>query len=182
MEKNIYLAGPDVFLQNAFAIAAEKKNICRRFGFRGLFPLDQDETVEANAGNIFAANCKLMQSADMGVFNLTPFRGPSADCGTAFELGFMFALGKPVHAYIGTELNYIERVVMSDGPFKNHGEYVIDRSGFLVENFDRFDNLMLSESIAKAGGLVVADNDGNQNDLSAMKAFQACMEAIAESS
>jgi len=35
------------------------------------------------------------------VFNLTPFRGPSADAGTVFELGFMYSKGKHTDARPG---------------------------------------------------------------------------------
>ena len=88
MAVSIYLAGPDVFLANALEVGERKRELCRRFGFEGLFPLDQDESVGADAAKIFQANCALMRRADIGLFNLTPFRGPSADCGTVFELGF----------------------------------------------------------------------------------------------
>jgi nucleoside 2-deoxyribosyltransferase len=33
------------------------------------------------------------------IVNLTPFRGPSADVGSAYEMGFMRALGRPIFAY-----------------------------------------------------------------------------------
>jgi nucleoside 2-deoxyribosyltransferase len=36
----IYLAGPDVFLPDAFAIGQCKQDICRRHGVTGLYPLD----------------------------------------------------------------------------------------------------------------------------------------------
>ena len=180
MPKRIYLAGPDVFLRDALTVAARKKDICRQFGFEGLFPLSQDDAVEAKAHIIFEANCKLMQSADIGVFNLTPFRGPSADCGTAFELGYMFALGKSVHGYSGTDLNYIKRVASSDGPLLKQNQTMIDKSGLLVEDFQRFDNLMLSESITKAGGIFIAGSHASQHDLSAMKAFKNCIQTVAD--
>src|SRR5437899_12125756 len=94
MALKIYLAGPDVFLADARAVGERKKALCQEFGFEGLFPLDNDEDVGADAAKIFRANCSLMRQADIGLFNLTPFRGPSADAGTVFELGFLFARGK----------------------------------------------------------------------------------------
>ena len=60
--------------------------ICQEFGFEGLFPVDNDFDAEADAAAIFRANCAQMKRADIGVFNLSPFRGPSADAGTVFEL------------------------------------------------------------------------------------------------
>jgi nucleoside 2-deoxyribosyltransferase len=40
-----------------------------------------------------------MRAADFGMFNLTPFRGSSADADTVFELGFFAELGKPAFGY-----------------------------------------------------------------------------------
>ena len=40
-----------------------------------------------------------MRSCDLLIANLTPFRGVSMDSGTAFEVGFMRALGRPVLGY-----------------------------------------------------------------------------------
>ena len=88
MASRIYLAGPDVFLVNAVEVGRRKQLLCRQFGFEGLYPLDQDETVQG-AAEIFRANVALMGRADIGLVNLTPFRGPSADVGTAFELPWL---------------------------------------------------------------------------------------------
>ena len=49
MTATAYLAGPDVFLPNAVAHAARKVEICRRFGLRGLPPLNQDVETAAKA-------------------------------------------------------------------------------------------------------------------------------------
>ena len=101
----IYLAGPDVFHVDAIALGAAKKALCARFVFIGLYPLEAPEPADASepAGaspsrRIYAACLSMMRRADCGIFNLTPFRGPSADVGTVFELGVMAAQGKPVFA------------------------------------------------------------------------------------
>ena len=107
MPLKISLAGPDVFLADAVEIGRQKLELCRHFGFQGIFPLDQDE---ADAFGIFRANRSLMRQADIGLFNLTPFRGPSADAGTVFELGFLYARHKPVYGYASTAMPYAERV------------------------------------------------------------------------
>src|ERR1043166_2851320 len=95
----IYLAGPDVFLPDAIEVGRQKMAICQEFGFEGLFPVDNDPGLEVDAGAIFRANCAQMKRADIGVFNLSPFRGPSADAGTVFELGFLFSQNRPVYGY-----------------------------------------------------------------------------------
>ena len=41
MMKRVYLAGPDVFLPTATALAAAKKKLCATYGFEGLVPTDK---------------------------------------------------------------------------------------------------------------------------------------------
>jgi len=72
----VYLAGPEVFLPDAAEIGRCKKALCERYNCIGLYP-------------------RMIRSADFGIANLTPFRGPS-DVGTVFELGMLLGLGKPV--------------------------------------------------------------------------------------
>ena len=60
-----------------------------------------------------------MRSCDAAVANLTPFRGVSADAGTAFEVGFMRALGRPVLGYTNTPLDLVV----------SHFEYLINLVG-----------------------------------------------------
>ena len=99
--KRVYLAGPEVFLSNAKEVGKCKKALCRKYGFEGVFPLD----VEADLGGkspkeiglcISGVNEALIKNCDIVIANLTPFRGPSADVGTAYEIGFAHALGKKV--------------------------------------------------------------------------------------
>jgi nucleoside 2-deoxyribosyltransferase len=172
MVKFIYLAGPDVFLPNAIEVGRRKVEICAGYGFEGLFPLDQDDSVKQDAAAIFAANCRLMDRADAGVFNLTPFRGPGSDGGTAFELGYMFSQGKPVFGYANSSRHYVERVEAIQGSVERNDGRPIDRNGLLVEDFDLYDNLMLVCSIREAGGaLSLIDEDS----VPAFEAFGVCL-------
>ena len=102
-KKTIYLAGPDVFLPDAIEMGNRKKTLCEEQGFVGLFPYDTEiDSIPINAREdhfIYRANLAMIRRADAGVFNLTPFRGVSADAGTVFELGLMIGLGKPVFGY-----------------------------------------------------------------------------------
>ena len=41
----------------------------------------------------------MIQRADLVMANLNPFRGAEPDSGTAFEVGYAIACGKPVWAY-----------------------------------------------------------------------------------
>ena len=131
--KKLYLAGPEVFLQNSVEIGFLKKNICADFGFEGLYPCDnQYDLSEKNIDQkIFRNNLTMIQAADAGIFNLTPFRGASADSGTTFELGFMSALGKPVFGYTNNSADYKDRC---------------DEDGMIIEDFGNSDNLMIDNS------------------------------------
>lgn len=156
--KKIYLAGPDVFLPDARAVGLKKQEICRQFGFEGLFPLDQQVAGEPSGTDIFRADMALMREADIGLFNLSPFRGPSADPGTVFELGMMMAMGKRVFGYRNTDLLYHQRV---------------QDDGYMVEKFGLGDNLMIDCAILEAGGTIATENEG---ELAAMASFQAAVE------
>src|SRR5437763_51598 len=86
----IYLAGPDVFLPDATEAGERKKAICAELGLEGVFPLDAEIGAEDGerrelALRISAANEGLIRSCQAVVANMTPFRGPSADVGTAYE-------------------------------------------------------------------------------------------------
>src|SRR5260221_12941765 len=73
--------------------------------------------------------------------NLDDFRGPGeADSGTAFEVGFAVALGKPVWAYCNDDGTLLERAHAQTG---EQGEPLCAR-GFVVEDFGLPKNLMLA--------------------------------------
>ena len=183
MTPTIYLAGPDVFLPDALAVGRRKQEMCRAFGFEGLFPLDNKAEIAGDAHSIFRQNCDLMRRADIGVFNLTPFRGPNADVGTVFELGFMFSEGKPVFGYTSDVRMYRERVAATFGATETAGEFR-DRDKFAVENFGLRDNLMIIGAIEAAGGTVAAvaeqDTGAKASALAAFAAFEACLKIVRE--
>lgn len=152
----IYLAGPDVFRPDAASWAAEARDLCRRYGFEPLLPLDHDETT---AVRIFQANIDLIRKAQIVVANLDPFRGPEPDPGTAFELGFAHALGKKLCAYVSrldTALARVENAERRRGApsLQKAGEAPRDGQGRLIENFGLPCNLMLAvPAPIVAGGL-----------------------------
>jgi nucleoside 2-deoxyribosyltransferase len=194
MTLRIYLAGPDVFLRNAREVGNRKREVCQAFGFEGLFPLDKDVSVGQDAAAIFQANCSRMRRADIGLFNLTPFRGPSADVGTIFELGFMFALGKPLFGYANASGVYRERVDALLGPVARQSGHLWDRDGYEVEDFGLRDNLMVVRGILESGGTIAVvdekarrektEEQGKDDDagepLAAFRAFKVCLQGVRE--
>jgi len=140
----IYLAGPDVFHPDAAARAARMKAACAAAGHEGVFPLDPAPVPPpADAPEwlrIHLANEAHIRGCDAMIANITPFRGVSADPGTAWEMGFMRALGRPVWAWTEEPRDLAARV---------------PPDGLLVEAFGLADNLMLEGGVALSGGAVL---------------------------
>src|SRR3978361_516193 len=109
---NIYLAGPDVFLPDAVEIGKRKAEICAAHGLTGLYPLDNavDLAVRDASLEIFNGNEAMMEAADAIIANLTPFRGPGADAGTVYELGYMAGRGKLCLGYSTDPSRYAARL------------------------------------------------------------------------
>src|SRR3982751_3466944 len=133
----IYLAGPDVFLPDAIGIGRRKVELCARHGLTGLYPLDN--AVDLSAGDaslaIFKGNQAMMDAAGAIIGNLTPFRGPGADAGTVYELGYMAGRQKLLFAYSNDPAAYPERVGRTHKVTKSFGDQLIDRDGLIVEDF-----------------------------------------------
>ena len=166
----VYLAGPEVFLPGAAAIGARKKALCRAAGFEGLFPSDTKPPQLGPDAAIFATCVAAMRQADLGIFNLTPFRGPSADVGTVWELGFMVALGKPVWAYTNDPAPLRARI---PGTRQGQDGMWRDPEGRLTEDFNNADNLMIDRSLPP-GGLIRLDRGARLDDLDG---FLMCLDA-----
>jgi nucleoside 2-deoxyribosyltransferase len=184
MALKVYLGGPDVFLAEADYVARIKLQTCSEFGFEGLFPLDNEKTQDAphdphlEAVGIFRANCALLHEADIGLFNLTPFRGPSADVGTVFELAFLFSRGKPVYGYSASTASYRERVQWAAQAGVPQNGHALFPMGDRVEDFGLADNLMIVWAIKESGGSFTAIDEMKSEtgvSLAAFAAFRACV-------
>ncbi|PND33126.1 nucleoside 2-deoxyribosyltransferase [Achromobacter pulmonis] len=145
--RSIYLAGFDVFLPDARAHGERLKALCAAHGFEGLFPLDNqapaDLSGQALAQWIYRENVALIRRADLVMANLNPFRGAEPDSGTAFEVGYAIALGKPVWGYTGQAGSLIEQVAV--GAAADYGaSRMVDAQGYTVEDFGLSLNLMLA--------------------------------------
>lgn len=182
----VYLAGPDVFLPDAAAMAAEKKRLCALYGLEGVFPTDPRPDPAADAASdlwyaIYLRNEAHIRACDALVANLTPFRGPSADAGTVYELGFMRALGRPVLGYSNdiADFGTRTRAFLGDAARRNaEGEWV-DGEGLSLESFGLTDNLMIDGGIRAADGALVRRQVADSARWTDLGAFEACLKLLA---
>ena len=184
----IYLAGPDVFLPDPQARAAELKALCAAHGLTGVSPLDPvdaeppDWAALTEAARIARRNEAHIRGCDALVANLTPFRGPSADAGTIFELGFMRALGRPVFAWTNSARNFTTRTRDFLGPQARPGPAGWrDAENMLIEDFGLADNLMLDGAIHASGGALFAADPPATARWTDLAAFARCLAAVAAS-
>lgn len=183
MTARIYLAGPDVFLANAREMGERKRSICERHGLVGIFPADEEAasnpsvTLPERGLAISRAMEHLMRTCDALIVNLTPFRGPSADVGSAYEMGFMRALGRPVFAYTNDDRPYFERVVDFCGGAARRrasGGHE-DNDGMAIEPFTLRDNLMLEGCVITSGSSIIAEAALHSERYTCLAAFERCV-------
>lgn len=174
----IYLAGPEVFLPDALAVGAAKVRLCAEAGFEGLFPLDASLDLDGlprgeAARRIALANEALMRSADAIIANLTPFRGASMDAGTAYEVGFMRALGKTVLGYTNAGGDYASRAraFRLNPPLA----FDCDRVDLEIEDFGLAENLMIAVAVSESGTDVVSHEVGGRERMADLAGFRACL-------
>lgn len=139
----IYIAGPDVFFQNFAEHFDEIRKKCKEKGFEALIPLDN---VCEGSDEIFDANVKMIQDADIVIADLMPFRGKEPDSGTVWECGYAHGLGIPIIGYTS---------------IKDWGDHIgydhinpeigmgICSEGYLIEDFGLRQNLMIAHSVEK---------------------------------
>ncbi len=183
MPKRIYLAGPEVFLREPRAHGERKKEICARYGFEGAFPMDTKLTLAIPPGPkdgwiVSQADEAMMRGCDLIIANMTPFRGPSMDVGTAFEMGFMRALGRPVFGYSNVAANYFERVrAFYDNKItvRPDGRVLEDADGNMLEHFDMADNAMMVGAVMSSHSEVIAIDVPAADRYTDLRAFEACV-------
>lgn len=134
----LYLAGPDIFRPDGVAEGERLKAICARLGLEGLYPLDGPVLADAGA---MRANClALIDRADGVLANISPFRGPHMDPGTAYEIGYAVARGRPVYLW-SAEPRALRARIPDDG---SGGMPARDGAGLLIEDFGLPENLMIA--------------------------------------
>jgi nucleoside 2-deoxyribosyltransferase len=185
MPPRVYLAGPDVFFPDPISWAARKKTICERHGLAGVSPLDDlvDEPAEWVPfplwRRIALRNEAHIRACQGVIANLTPFRGPSTDVGTVYEIGFARALGLRIFGYATTTEPFLPRTLAALGAAAKSGPdgSWLDGDGLLVEQFGLFDNLMIEGGITGSGGVLITGDAGRWDDLTL---FERCVQSAAE--
>jgi nucleoside 2-deoxyribosyltransferase len=144
------------FFRHAREIGARKRAICAAHRLVGVFPADEEDhrdpasPLPAQGLAISRAMEQAMQTCDGMIVNLTPFRRPSTDVGSAYEMGFMRALGRPVFGYTNDGCPFLNRVAAFCDPTlrPRPGGGHEDPDGMAIEAFELHDKLML------AGGII----------------------------
>jgi nucleoside 2-deoxyribosyltransferase len=177
----VYLAGPDVFLPDAVAWIERKKAICAGYSLIGIAPLDELDDEPAAWANlpdwrrIALRNEAHIRRCSAIIANLTPFRGPSADVGTVYEVGFARGLGLKVFGYATVSTVFLDRTLSAIGGGRQAADGSWwDPDGLLVEQFGLFDNLMIEAGITESGGTLVREDQDRWHDLSV---FERCVQA-----
>jgi nucleoside 2-deoxyribosyltransferase len=177
----IYLAGPDVFLPDALEIGRQKAAICARYRLTGFYPLDT--TVDLAAADaslaIFRGNEAMMDACGAIIANLTPFRGPGADAGTVYELGYMAGAGKLCLGYSNDPGLYADRARRFTAVTAQDGR-LVDSEGLTVEDFGLPDNLMMIHALDLHGCKLVTPRERPADVWHDLAAFEACVRLAAE--
>ena len=140
----VYCAGPWVFCRCPEEIGSQLSRLCDAAGLVAVLPFeDASDEAPTVAAMIYRENVTRIMKADAVVADISPFRGPHMDPGTAMEIGYAAALGKPVFAYTSSPDPLIQRI-----PCEETGTGWRDAHGSLVEDFGLTDNLMIGCALA----------------------------------
>jgi nucleoside 2-deoxyribosyltransferase len=170
-------------LPDPVGAGARKKELCATYGFEGAFPLDatldlQGLSPREAAMRISRANEELIRGCQLVIAQMTPFRGPSADAGTAYEMGFARGLGLPVFAYSNVVEDFAARTESWARPTRRRGDGSLeDAMGMQIEPFGVEDNLMLVGAVAASGGEIECRETTNDERFSDVAGFEKCLVA-----
>jgi nucleoside 2-deoxyribosyltransferase len=150
VQPRVYLAGPGVFRPDAKSFGRLLREKCARVGLEGCFPLDNEvagTSLQETATAIYRANVCLIDSVRAIIADISPFRGPNMDPGTAWEIGYGIARGLPVYAWTEHSDNLLLRVQTYLG-VDSGSNISVDQNGWIIEDFGLTENLMIAISCA----------------------------------
>ncbi|SCP97256.1 nucleoside 2-deoxyribosyltransferase [Anaerobium acetethylicum] len=146
----VYLSGPARYDMDGERKYGIMKEICRKYGFDAVSPLDMADGVEKiatdnpyiRAANEFDNYQQHVRNCDIIIADLNDFRGWESCNDTGFECGMAFQLGKKMYGYMDDTTIMKKRI-------PNYGEEAGNRDmcGSNVENFDYPVNLMFASSM-----------------------------------
>jgi nucleoside 2-deoxyribosyltransferase len=177
---SVYLSGPERWALGAADLMARQRHLCEAAGVKAVFavdtPLVEDEGSDAHSREFYVSALASLRGADAVIVNLTPWRGPSAHPGAAFEAGFASALGKPVFAYMNVadeaEAEYGARVDALIGSTLDEEGLWRDVEGAQIEDFGLPETVMLWAEARKFFCIVTPDPQGD------VSGVQLCIEAM----
>lgn len=178
--ERICLAGPDRFHPEPLTLLQRQRALCAASGFEALSALDagvsEGEPDEITVRERYAAGIGRLRRADAVIANCTPWRGPNADPGTAFEAGVASGLGKPVFAYLNVDeeddSDHCIRVLAHLGGGEGADGRWRDPDGCEIEDLGLPETLMLW---AEARRFFTVVTDDPLNDLTGL---ELCLEAL----
>jgi nucleoside 2-deoxyribosyltransferase len=157
----IYLSGPERYEENGAIIYEQQKEICRKYGYEAISPLDGLspaigwEDAYTQAYHTFHQWQQQVRNCDIILCNLNDFHGYEPSSDVSFECGMAWQLGKKCFGYMEDTTVMRDRIPHY-GAEKNHK----DMYGYEVENFNYPINLMFSSSMPIYQGsfeLVIAE-------------------------
>jgi nucleoside 2-deoxyribosyltransferase len=165
MRHKIYIAGWSVFRRDALEFGKTLVEICAKHGCEGLYPIDGDDDLvleqsdpRANGSKIFRLNLHKIRTSAGVIADMSPFRGPGMDGGTAFEMGAAYMDGKPIVGY-GSSASYHAKVsswsrslAPNWEPLISPDNRVYDHDGLSIEDFGGHENLMMDFSVSRYVG------------------------------
>jgi nucleoside 2-deoxyribosyltransferase len=154
-----------VFRPDPLAFGHMLKEKCARAGLAGCFPMDNEITGGSpfeKAKSIYRANVDLIDTSQAIIADISPFRGPNMDPGTAWEIGYGIAKRLPVFAWTNDFTHLRGRTLRMEGRASSDAR---DQHGWSIENFEHVENLMIAISVASIH---------NDEDV----AIAACAEAL----
>ena len=127
-------------------------------------------------------NENLIKSCEVVIANITPFRGPSADVGTAYEMGFAHALGKKVFAYTNVAAAFTERTIraLNSKVNRTNDGKLRDANGMFIEEMDLTDNLMIDGCIHASSKQLIIENAPDNQLFTYLGGFEKCLVAAQE--
>jgi nucleoside 2-deoxyribosyltransferase len=102
------------------------------------------------------------------------------DCGTAFEVGYMMALRKPVLAYTNDVRSWADRTAALYGPVAQWPDGATEANDhMMIEDFGLSENLMIVEAVRACGYEVVVHQAAPAALYSDLTGFRRCLDLLA---